>query len=167
MRRGGVSSNRVFGGAFSLTEVVLALAVFSLAIVSLLGLMSVALSTQRDSVMETAAANVAAAIINQRRAAPEATSENIVLPRLSDMVGVDANSAASGSEVVDMSGRKVPSADQQAQFLCQYRSWGWDDPITPHLARVHLRVLWPVELARRSPERAESYEVFTMMAGER
>lgn len=150
-------------GAFSLTEVVLALAVFSLAIVSLLGLMSIAMSTQRDSVMETNAANVAASILNQRRAAPLAQIPQSVLPELSEMNGTDAKGASGGSELVDGSGRKVPQTDPMAQFLCEYKAWGWNDPVTPRLAKIHLRLLWPVELARRSPERAESYEVFTMM----
>jgi hypothetical protein len=129
--------------------------------------MSVALSTQRDSVMETTAANVAAAIINQRRAAPDAsTGKMMLLPKISDMVGTDPQSAMSGSEIVDGLGQKVLATDPEARFLCQYRVWGWNDPITPHLARVHLRILWPVEIAKRNPDRAESYEVFTMM-GER
>ncbi len=150
-------------GAFSLTEVVLALAVFSLAIVSLLGLMSIAMSTQRDSVMETNAANVAASILNQRRSAPQATIENTILPKLSEMLGEDIKSAASGSEVVDGSGKRVAQSDPNGLFICEYKGWGWNDPVTPKLARVRLRLLWPVELARRAPERAESYEVFTMM----
>lgn len=152
-------------GAFSLTEVVLALAVFSLAIVSLLGLLSVAMSSQRDSVMETTAANVASAILNQRRAAPEATGAGIILPKLSDMSGTDPTGGASGEEIVDVAGKRVSENDLEAQFLCQYRGWGWDDPTTPGLVRVHLRLMWPVELARRDPERAEKYEVFTMISG--
>lgn len=151
-------------GAFSLTEVVLALAVFSLAIVSLLGLMSVALSTQRDSVMETTAANVAAAILNQRRTAPLADIQEAVIPKVSELVGATADGAVAGNAMVDGSGKKLQESDPGAQFLCEYRGWGWDDPITPRLARVHLRLLWPVELARRAPERAESYEVFTMLS---
>ncbi len=151
-------------GAFSLTEVVLALAVFSLAIVSLLGLLSVAMSSQRDSVMETTAANVASAILNQRRAAPQAEIGDAVIPKLSELVGTSADSAVSVSEYVDGSGIKVADSDPQAAFLCEFRGWGWDDPVTPKLARLHLRLLWPVELAKRDPERAESYEIFTMMS---
>ncbi len=163
MRYRTMIQERRNSGAFSLTEVVLALAVFSLAIVSLLGLMSIAMSTQRDSVMETNAANVAASILNQRRSAPQATIQNAILPKLSEMLGEDFRSAASGSEVVDGSGKRVAQSDPNGQFICEYRGWGWNDPVTPKLARVHLRLLWPVELARRAPERAESYEVFTMM----
>lgn len=163
MRYRTMIQKRRNSGAFSLTEVVLALAVFSLAIVSLLGLMSIAISTQRDSVMETNAANVAASILNQRRSAPQATIQNAILPKLSEMMGEDIKSAASGSEVVDGSGKRVAQADPNAQFICEYKGWGWNDPVTPKLARVHLRLLWPVELARRAPDRAESYEVFTMM----
>lgn len=154
-------------GAFSLTEVVLALAVFSLAIVSLLGLMSVALSTQRDSVMETTAANVAAVILNQRRASPTNTIEDAVLPAISEFTGDDPSSSSASPVTVDSAGRKVADTDMQAQFVCEYRGWGWNDPVTPGLVRVHLRLMWPVELARRAPDRAESYEVFTMLSAER
>ncbi|MCC6356393.1 MAG: hypothetical protein IT577_21100 [Verrucomicrobiae bacterium] len=156
-------SRRESEGAFSLTEVVLALAVFSLAIVSLLGLMSVAISTQRDSLMETTAANAAAAIINERRSAPLADIADAVLPRLSDLRGLDASGASIESETVDGAGKKIQESDPRAQFVCEYRGWGWDDPVTPGLVRVHLRLLWPIDLALKSPERAESYEVFTMM----
>lgn len=150
--------------AFSLTEVVLALAVFSLAIVSLLGLMSVALSTQRDSLMETMAANAAAAIVNQRRAAPAADIGDPVLPKLSEMRGQDSKSAATEVVTIDTAGNKVTETDPEARFLCEYRGWGYDDTEMPRTVRLHLRLTWPVELARRAPERAESYEVFTMIS---
>lgn len=151
-------------GAFSLTEVVLALAVFSLAVVSLLGLMSVALSTQRDSVMETMAANVAATILNQRRSAPSKDMDDAVLPRIDEFTGDDFRGAAAERVTVDVAGRKVADEDPEAQFVCEYRGWGYNSTATPGLAHVHLRLMWPVELARRAPERAESYEIFTMMA---
>lgn len=149
---------------FSLTEVVLALAVFSLAIVSLLGLLSVAMSSQRDSVMETTAANVASAILNQRRSSPQGDLADSVIPKLSELTGPNAEGAAPVTEYLDGSGRKVTEGDAQAQFLCEFRGWGWDDPVTPRLARLHIRLLWPIGLAKRDPERAQSYEVYTMMS---
>ncbi len=151
-------------GAFSLTEVVLALAVFSLAVVSLLGLLSVAMSTQRDSTMETTAANVASMIINARRAAPKGDLDGAVLPKIDEMTGSDPSSTAAQRTAVDLAGRKVADTDDQAQFLVEHRGWGYNDPDTPGLAHVHLRLIWPMELARRNPDRAESYEVFTMIS---
>ncbi|MEY2599633.1 MAG: hypothetical protein RLZZ142_1892 [Verrucomicrobiota bacterium] len=54
---------------FTLAEVALALAIFSFALVSMLGMLSVGLRTSRKASLQTAAANIIAAIATDARAA--------------------------------------------------------------------------------------------------
>jgi uncharacterized protein (TIGR02598 family) len=71
--------------AFSLVEVVLALGVVSFAIVSLVGLLALGLTTGQQSAEDVRTANLASAILAQRRALPLAESgpaKDFPLPKL-------------------------------------------------------------------------------------
>jgi hypothetical protein len=148
--------------------------------------LSIALSTQQQSVMQTLAANTAAEMIGRRRAAPHANnfqvegqgSRDLLIPKLEDISGTSYPVKAIGEpQVVDTTGFTVEGgqaadADTGAiQFICEYRGWrdarSSDEQSGPktgnNLYYIHLRFLWPVAVARVNPAAAESYEVLTMI----
>ncbi|MEM1060354.1 MAG: hypothetical protein AAGK14_14015 [Verrucomicrobiota bacterium] len=68
--------------AFSLVEVVLALAIISFVVMVLLGMFSVGLNTNRDSVEELEATHIAQSMLAERRAAPLVENNDFLLPRI-------------------------------------------------------------------------------------
>ncbi len=71
---------------FSLVEVCLALGIVTFALVALVGLLATGLRTNQESAEDVQAANLAAAAIAQRRAAPTASDPTLLLPPLNGAV---------------------------------------------------------------------------------
>jgi len=65
---------------FSLVEIVIAVGIFSFVIVAVMGTMSVALSSTRDSEMKLAAAHTSAAIIGALKANPTNRTDTSIFP---------------------------------------------------------------------------------------
>jgi len=78
--------------AFSLVEVVLALAIISFAVMVLLGIFSVGLNTNRESVEELEATHIAQSMLAERRAAPVVDNATLVLPQLNAAAAVAKDS---------------------------------------------------------------------------
>jgi uncharacterized protein (TIGR02598 family) len=126
--------------AFSLIEVALALGIFSFAVVAILGTISVALDSTRDSEMRLRAAHAGSAIIGTVKANPSfganASSSNFPLP---DLETVGENEEQSGL-YVDRQGRAVPSPDL-AEFQLGWRLTR--DEEMPQLVYCYLELKWP------------------------
>lgn len=69
---------------FTLIEVVLAIAIVSFTLVSLIGLLAGGLQSGRESVEDVQASDIAGQVLAQRRAAPLLEDAELILPRLND-----------------------------------------------------------------------------------
>ena len=169
--RGGRAATR----GFSLTEVVLALGIFAFAVVALLGLLTVALSSSQESGERLAASNLAAEIIGKRRSSPDAELAGFVLPRLTDVSATSAESAESNQPGAEVGPGGFEAPNNEGKFLCVYRLW--KDPDTEaavqagggeesafRLVHVHLRLSWPVGAARTNAVATKHFEVKTAIA---
>lgn len=122
--------------AFSLIEVVLALAVMSFALVAVVGLFSVGLKTNKESSDQIHATDVASLLIAARRAAPTtAFTTPIALPPLN--VGV------TNSVPLNLDG--TTNSSSATPFRLKYTVT--IPPATPKLANLYLLIWWPATAA--------------------
>jgi uncharacterized protein (TIGR02598 family) len=134
--------------AFSLVEVVLALAVCSFALVVLMGMLSVGLTSGKESKEELQAANLASLVVSQRRNAPTNTLSAAVLPSLNQPLPV-----VPATTYVDLAGQKNATAAGSA-FQISYRAG--TNAASPGVALVYLRFTWPPQApAATAPGRYE------------
>ncbi len=137
---------RAFAGAsaFSLVEIMVALGIFSFVIVAIMGTMTVALNSTRDSEMKLRAAHVGTAIMGCLKA--NATNTNIPpvffpygeYAKLTDLPGTVEFS----NIFVDRQGLKVSSAtDSNAAFRLAWRMTR-DEEMT-NLVYCYLDLTWP------------------------
>ncbi len=102
--------------AFSLVEVVLALGVFAFVAVALIALFSVGLRTNRESVDELEATNLAQSLFETRRAAPTADLPGFPLPSLAAAAAV-----APESPLYLTGDGQLTSTQSEARFGFIYR----------------------------------------------
>lgn len=128
--------------AFSLVEVVLALAICGLALVVMLGLLSEGLAGDMDSREQIQAANLASLIVTPRRFSPTNTfstdpykGTNILLPPLNQ-----AYPATATTNWVNSSGQVVTSL-AQADYTLSYQVG--TNAANPNVALIYLRFTWP------------------------
>ncbi len=145
--------------AFSLVEVVVSLGVFSFAMVAILGLFSLGLTTSKGSSDQIQAANLASLLLATRRASPTNTSiANFPIPALANstlsnsapvQVGINGTTATTGmpaSDVFNLNYVILPGA-------------------TPNLSVVHLLLWQPASAPAPSTNTPGAfYEVSTQIA---
>ncbi|GEM_PF-4461457 len=148
--------------AFTLVEIVMALGICAVALVSMIGLFSVGLKASRDSMNQVQAAGIASKVIAIRSASPgladSATTGTLAIPAgaLAQSYG-DAYGGAS-PRYVDTEGRLTVSGSAAFRVSC---SSGTNERTGTRIAQVHLVLSWP---AGAAPELAEGkYEVTTYL----
>jgi uncharacterized protein (TIGR02598 family) len=144
-------ANPVKISAFSLIEVVLALAVIAFAITGIMGLFPVALKSAQESQRETRATFIAQQIFNDLKASPRtnlfiATGTNVLNPSSFVSPRPSLSNAWSNTVSFDLSGTPIgPGSDPRAIYLASVSS----TPNTPvfGLARVQVDVETPAQAA--------------------
>ena len=128
--------------AFSLVEVTLALGIASFAIVLLVALLPIGLRSTRDSLEESAALNVIAAVVADRQATPYDTASTLYqLPALTPGMTVSSNSFGVSKDN-DFIPSSNPAGLTTARFRVDYRL---TPPVSASLAPFvcQLKVSWP------------------------
>jgi uncharacterized protein (TIGR02598 family) len=136
--------------AFSLVEVVLAIAVLSVSLLVVIGLMGEGLSNNHDSSSRLRAADIASLLISTRRAAP--TNSNLANFALAALGGT--NAAGQGDTVyattnftkVQTDGTAVTSASS-SQVVYNLRAIVTPSGAQKNIANVDLVLWWPATLA--------------------
>lgn len=130
---------------FSLVEVVIAVGIFSFVIVAILGTMTVALNSTRDSEMKLGVTHAAAAIIGNLKANPtniaDANFTNSSVTNLATLSGIQTNTSTNH---VDRQGRHVEASDPNAAFRLKWklvRNTGATD--LTNLVLCNLELSWP------------------------
>lgn len=131
-----------FSPAFSLVEIIIALGIFSFVIVAILGTMTVALNSTRDSEMKLRAANVGATIIGRIKANPTNLSDTRFFPFGKFANWSNAPSVGSNFVYVDLQGRQV--ASNEAAFRL---GWMVQTNLTTNLYYYYFDLTWPPNVA--------------------
>jgi len=143
-----ISFIRIFAG-FSLVEVVLALGIFAFAITSVLGLLPVALQTNKVSFEESRALN----IIHEVVADVSALATNALSP-IHDLPSLSSTNAIPDF-FLDEGHRKVQQAEARYRVSVRYDqpASGSGQPVG-----INLRVSWPAVAPTATPlNRVETY----------
>lgn len=143
-------------GAFSLVEVVLALAVCTIGLIAMIGLLGTGMQTGRDSEEQIQAANMASLLISLRAAAPTNVITNFAIPETA-ITGLYGNAYPGGTNFIGWDGRLTNSASAAYQILCRA---GTNASTGTDVAQVYLMLSWP---AQASPTNASAkrYELLT------
>ncbi len=144
--------------AFSLVEVVFALAICTFVLIGVMGLFMTGLRANRESEGEIQAANSASLIISSTRAnplGPNATAANCPIPSSALTNGF---TTIYENKYVGWDGALLDSANDAA-FLITCRS-GTNTLTSPGVAQVYLLFSWPV-LANPASTPPHYYEVST------
>ena len=129
---------------------VLAVGVFSFVGVALIGLFSVGLRTNRESVDDLEATHLAGSLLGTRRASPVADLPGFPLPTL----------AAAANNTTNVAGDGTPTNQSAARFGLVYR-------ITPDtnakVSRVYLCLYWPPQASPTNARgRFETFSAFPL-----
>jgi uncharacterized protein (TIGR02598 family) len=141
--------------AFTLVEVVMALGIFSFAVVAIGGLFFVGIDTNKASSDQIQAANLASLLISTRRAITTGTVSNFALPPLN----VSTSGTAMG---VANDGTLASSSAETPAYNLAYTT-GTTAATGPHLAQVHLMLWWPPAAATPAANSANRYELTTQV----
>jgi Tfp pilus assembly protein PilV len=141
--------------AFSLVEVVIALGLFTFAIMGIVGLFAVGINAGKESGEQVQAANLASLLISTRRALPTKVITNFALPPLN--VAYSSN----GLSVMGVASDGTTTAP--ADYNLYYQA-GTNAVTGPHLAQVHLMLWWPATLSNPPVNPANRYELTTQVA---
>lgn len=124
--------------AFSLVEVVIALAICVFVLIALLGLLNEGLSVGQESREQLQAANLATLLLSQRCNAPTNYMANIVLPSLTNLFP-----ATPATCYINSSGQSTNAA--QATFQLGYQVG--TNTASPGIGFIYLRFTWPPQAA--------------------
>lgn len=117
--------------AFSLVEVVIAVGIFSFVIVAVMGTMSVALSSTRDSEMKLSAAHTSAVIIGSLKANPNNRTDETIFPN---------TLTGSGSNIyVDRQGRVTNQSGAAFRLAWKLTK----DTTLTNLVFCNIELTWP------------------------
>lgn len=122
--------------AFSLVEVVLALAIFAFVAVALIGLFSVGLRTNRESVDEFLAANIAQSLLAARRATP-----TLSLGGGFPLETLDRSTSVPATDPLYLTVGGTLTNAEQARFGLIYRVAA--PAGRENFARIYLCLYWP------------------------
>jgi len=138
--------------------VVVALGVFSFALVAIVGLFVGGINTNRESSDQIQAANVASLLISTRRAVPTNVIANFALPPLN--VGyTDAGTYLNNNQGVAVDGTTTGT---RAYSL--FYQIGTNTTTGAHLAQVHLMLWWPPASPLPTNNPGNRYELTTQVA---
>lgn len=142
--------------AFSLIEVVMALGVFSFAVVGIGGLFFVGIDTNKQSSDQIQAANVASLLISTRRAITTGTIANFALPPL------NIATSGTGAYVMGVANDGTTTGTPAYNLFYQVTA---NTGIGPHLAQVYLMLWWPPASPTPPTNNPDSrYELTTQVA---
>jgi Tfp pilus assembly protein PilV len=147
---------KVTANAFSLVEVVVALAITVFAGFALIGLLAVGLQSSQDSKQRLQAATVAEALCSTRRACPtnDLTAQQFPIPSLA----VPGDNTASPSFLTWDGAKTTTAANARFGFL-----YSISTNATPGASAVHLCLYWPPQAPANNPATGY-YEVSTTVA---
>ncbi len=151
-------SNRANEAAFTLVEVVIAMGIFTFAIVAIAGLFLVGISTTKDSSDQIQASNIASLLISTRRALPTNEIANFALPPLN--VAYPAN----GTFLTNAGGVALDGTTSGSPAYNLYYQIGTNSVTGPHLSQVHLVLWWPAEAGLPTNNPSGCYELTTQVA---
>lgn len=142
---------------FSIVEVVLAIGVFALVVLPIVGLLGMGLSGNRSSDRLIDAANITAQIVSLRRAAPFhafSTEWRFVLPPLNTA----DEEPVEDSRLIAQDGSVAGSPDD-VRYACAFRIAR--DETQPDLYLVRVRLSWPPAAASSTGARGDHFETST------
>jgi uncharacterized protein (TIGR02598 family) len=149
--------------SFTLVEVVIALGIFSFAIVAIVGLFAVGIDTNKESSEQIQAADVASLLISTRRAVPTSTIANFALPPL------NVQYSSTGTYLTNESGVATDGTLTGARTYNLFYQIGTNyqtgaNPATgTHLALVHLMLWWPTASPMPLNNAGNRYELTTQV----
>jgi uncharacterized protein (TIGR02598 family) len=142
--------------AFSLVELTLALGVAAFCLLAAFGLMPIGVQTNRNATSQTAAGNIAAAVVSDLRATPKAnnTSSQFGITFGTDRCAVGCSQP---SLYFDSAGQFTTSLDSNSRYQVDVK---WSGSSTVRYA--DLKVIWPptVVLTSPTPTPSGSVEMF-------
>lgn len=150
---------RAFARAFSLIEVVIALGIFSFAIVAILGLFTVSLQTSRESEGEIQAASVASMLVAIRKASPTNAAASLAIPVKALNQDYGPAYAGQTTSYVGLDGSLTNAAAAAYRITCRA---GTNSVTGTGLAQVYLMLSWPPQADAASLQ-AGRYEVLTQI----
>ncbi|NJK91502.1 MAG: hypothetical protein HC904_06570 [Blastochloris sp.] len=147
---------------FSLIEVTLALGVMAFSVTVLIGLLSASLKTNKESMEQVKAANLAATMISQRRATPLNTDP---LPPNAALWLPELKPSPAGEEKLNGSvdftfDGDYTSVSNEAFFRTYYSYVFYPNANDPIAVHIHLRIQWP---AFAPADQADSYELVSTL----
>jgi uncharacterized protein (TIGR02598 family) len=145
--------------AFTLVEVVVALGIFSFAIMAIVGLFMVGINTNKESSDQIQAANLASLIISTRRALPTNTIANFALPPLNVAYPSTGTYLTNGAGVA-----ADGTTNQSTPAYNLYYQVGTNSINGAHLARVYLMLWWPTSAPMPANNPGGRYELSTEVA---
>ena len=152
MRNRRVHSRRIGRRAFSLIEVVLALAICVFALLTMMGLLSIGLNLNQDSRQQMQAADLATLLVSERRDSPTNTLANVILPSVAQTYPLTPV-----TDFVNFAGQHTTSS--QAAFQLSYQVG--TNKIVQGIGLISLRLTWP---PAADPKTAEGeYELTTQV----
>ncbi len=125
--------------AFSLVEVVLALGLIAVVLVSLLGIYVIGIETERNSAAQIRAANLATRLMSERRHNPREINPALLIPPLDD-----PSLGTSGKTVYFSENEGAVTNAADATMACRITSTLSSDS---KLAYLTLRFFWPAATA--------------------
>jgi len=150
----GMTSN----SGFTLVEVVLALGIFTFAIVAIAGLFVVGISTNKESSDQIQAANIGSLLISTRRALPTNTIANFALPPL------NVPYSTTGTYLTNTTGVALDGTTNSTPAYNLYYQAGTTTATGPHLAQVHMLFWWPTTAPIPTNNPSSRYELTTQVA---
>ncbi len=144
--------------AFTLVEVVVALGIFSFALVAIVGLFVVGINTNKESSDQIQGANFASLLVSTRRSLPTNSIANFALPPLN--VAYSTN----GTYLTNSSGVADDGTTNGAPTYNLFYQVGTNSVTGPHLAEVHFMLWWPVSATLPTNNPGNRYEVTTQVA---
>ena len=145
-------------GSFTLVEVVIALGIFSFALIAIVGLFVVGINTNKESSDEIQAANFASVLISTRRALPTNTIANFALPPL------NVAYSTAGTYLTNTDGVAADGTLAGTRVYNLFYQAGTNAVTGAHLAQVHLMLWWPLASALPTNNAGNRYELTTQVA---
>ena len=133
------------GRGFSLVEVILALGLASFALIALIGLLSVAFRSSRDTAEETRVVSILETMVADRMVSPQGTN--------STMYGIPPLSAESSSTIYIREDGSVGSQASDARFRIDIRAHPAAGQGRP--GYMHFQATWPPGAAPSAASRLE------------
>ena len=143
--------------AFSLVEVVLAMAVCSFAVISILGLFTTGLQSTRESAQQIGAANLATTLISMRLASPTNNiGLNFAIPLTAMTNAYGPAYGNSSTSYVGSDGQTTTAGNAAYLITCQA---GTNSLTGTGMSQVYLMLSWPPQVT--AAKAAGRYELIT------